>query len=258
MAWNKFPYPDPSYKYSAASLRKAWPRLHAGDAEPWPSDAAITKAWAAFHAGDFESAARQGLAAGPPGYAPANKASCIHAAYLETSRADKHQRLLEVARRCEQQQEQEPGNAAAWYWHAYALGRYSQDISVVKALAEGIGSKVKDSLEAALELAPRHADAHTALGVYHAEVISKIGSLIGGLTYGASDDKAIRHFKAALALNPGSAIARLEYANGLLLLDARHNAAEARALRREAAATTPHDAMERLDLELARQALKEY
>ncbi|HEY0488218.1 MAG TPA: hypothetical protein VGD30_01775, partial [Telluria sp.] len=67
MAWNKFPYPDPRYVYSAASLRKAWPRLHAGDAEPWPSDAAVVKAWIAFHAGDFESATRQGLAAGPPG-----------------------------------------------------------------------------------------------------------------------------------------------------------------------------------------------
>lgn len=257
MAWNTFPYPDPSYKYSAASLRKAWQRLHAGDAEPWPSEAAVVKAWIAFHAGDFESAARQGLAAGPPGYAPANKAICIHAAYLEKSKSDKHRRLLEVAQRCEQQQQQEPGNAAAWYWHAYALGRYSQDISVVKALAEGIGSQVKDSLEAALELAPRHADAHTALGVYHAEVISKIGSLIGALTYGASADKAIRHFKAALALNPDSAIARLEYANGLVMLDERGNAAEALALRRAAAAMTPHDAMERLDLELARQTLEQ-
>jgi tetratricopeptide (TPR) repeat protein len=257
MAWNTFPYPDPSYKYSAASLRKAWPRLHAGDAEPWPSEAAVVKAWIAFHAGDFESAARQGLAAGTPGYAPANKAICIYAAYLEESKSDKHRRLLEVAQRCERQQQQEPGNAAAWYWHAYALGRYSQDISVVKALAEGIGSTVKDSLEAALELAPRHADAHTALGVYHAEVISKIGSLIGGLTYGASADKAIRHFKAALALNPASAIARLEYANGLIMLDERDNTAKALALRREAAAMTPHDAMERLDLELARQTLEQ-
>ncbi|MCC6069426.1 hypothetical protein ACFSQU_09175 [Massilia sp. GCM10020059] len=257
MAWTTFPYPDPSYNYNAASLRKAWKHLHAGDAEPWPAEAAVLKAWIAFHAGEFESAARQGLAAGPPGYAPANKASCIHAAYLEESTPDKHRRLLEVAQRCEQQQQQEPGNAAAWYWHAYALGRYSQDISVVRALAEGIGSKVKDSLEAALELAPRHADAHTALGLYHAEVVSKIGSLIGGMTYGASADKAVRHFKAALALNPDSAIARLEYANGLIMLDQRDNAAEALALRRDAAAMTPHDAMERLDLELARQTLEQ-
>ncbi|HEY0490455.1 MAG TPA: hypothetical protein VGD30_13155, partial [Telluria sp.] len=237
--------------------RKAWPRLHAGDAEPWPSDAAVVKAWIAFHAGDFESATRQGLAAGPPGYAAANKASCIHATYLEHSQPHKHQRLREVAERCEQQQEAEPGNPAAWYWHAYALGRYSQDVSVIKALAEGIGSQVKDSLETTLGLAPRHADAHTALGVYHAEVISKVGSLIGGLTYGASAERAIRHFREALALNPDSAIARVEYANGLIMLEGRSKAAEAAALRREAAAMTPHDAMERLDIELARHALEE-
>lgn len=257
MAWSKFPYPDPAYVYTAARLRKAWPRLHAGDAEPWPTSTAVVKAWIAFHAGEFESAARQGLAAGTPGYAAANKASCIHAVYLEKSGPDKRKRLLEVAQRCEQQQEDEPDNPAAWYWHAYALGRYSQDISVLKALAEGIGTQVKDSLETALGLAPRHADAHTALAVYHAEVISKIGSLIGGLTYGASAGEAIRHFKAALALNPGSAIARVEYANGLIMLEGRKKAPEATALWREAAAMAPHDAMERLDLELAKQALEE-
>jgi tetratricopeptide (TPR) repeat protein len=256
MAWSKFPHPDPGFTYTTASLRKAWPRLHAGDAEPWPSDSAVVKAWIAFHAGEFESAARQGLAAGAEGYAVANKATCIHAVYLEKSRPEKRKRLLEVAQRCERQQEDEPGNAAAWYWHAYALGRYSQDISVLKALAEGIGTKVKDSLEATLGLAPRHADAHTALGVWHAEVISKIGSLIGGLTYGASSDEAVRHFKAALALNPGSAIARVEYANGLVMLEGRKKAAEAMALWREAAAMAPHDAMERLDIELAKQALE--
>lgn len=254
MARSKFPYPDPAFQYSAASLRKAWPRLHAGDAEPWPPSAAVVNAWIAFHAGEFESAERQGLDTGPPGYAVANKAVCIHAVYLEQSRSDKRRRLLEVAQRCEKRQEEEPGKAANWYWHAYALGRYSQDISVLKALAEGIGGKIKDSLETALALAPRHADAHTALGVYHAEVISKIGSLIGAMTYGASAAEAIRHFKMALALNPGSAIARVEYANGLLMLEGRRKATEAMALRREAAAMAPHDAMERLDIELAKQA----
>lgn len=257
MAWSKFPYPDPAFDYTPARLRKAWQRLHAGDAEPWPSEAAVIKAWIAFHAGEFERAAHQGSAAGQPGCAVANKASCVHAVYLEQSGTARRQRLLDVAQRCEQQQRQAPGNAAGWYWHAYALGRYAQDISVLKALAEGIGNKVKDSLHTALRLAPRHADAHTALGVYHAEVISKVGSLIGGLTYGASAEAAIRHFRAALALNPESAIARIEFANGLSMLEGSAKAAEAAALLHQAAAMAPHDAMERLDIERAKQAIAE-
>jgi hypothetical protein len=37
----------------------------------------------------------------------------------------------------------------------------------------------------AIALQPRHADAHIALGAFHAEVIDKVGALIGGMTYGA-------------------------------------------------------------------------
>jgi len=257
MAWAKFPYPDPAFVYTAASLKKAWGRLHAGDAEPWPHDAQVVEAWIAFHAGEFERAARQGLDAGMAGYAVANKAACIHAVYLEKSEAKERERLQQVVDRCEEQQAREPGNAAAFYWHAYALGRYSQAISVVKALTQGIAGKIKASLDTTLELAPRHADAHIALGVYHAEIIDKVGGLVGGLTYGASRNEALRHFKTALSLNPDSAIARVEYADALIMLDGRKQAQVALALCEEAAAMTPHDAMERLDIERAREELED-
>lgn len=257
MAWTRFPYPDPAYVYTGAALKKAWRRLHAGDAEPWPHEAPVVDAWIAFHAGQFEQAVRQGLAAGLAGYAAANKAACIHAVYLETSETKKSERLWQVVERCEQQQAQQPSNAAGFYWHAYALGRYSQTISVVKALAQGMGGKIQASLDTALALAPRHADAHIALGVYHAEIIDKVGALVGGLSYGASRAKAISHFETALSLNPDSAIARVEYADALVMLDGRKQAKAALALCEGAAVMTPHDAMERLDVERARQALED-
>lgn len=255
MAWARFPYPDQRFHYSATGLKEAWRGLHAGDAEPWPRGAALVEAWIAFHAGDFEQAAKKGLALGLPGHAVANKASCMQAVYLDRSADTKCERLQEVIRRCELQQAQQPEKAAAFYWHAYALGRYAQEISVVQALAQGIGGKVRASLDATLALAPRHADAHIALGVYHAEIIDKIGAVIARLSYGASRADAIAHFKKALSLNPASAIARVEYARALSMLDGRGADAEAAALRREAADAEPHDAMERLDIERARQEL---
>lgn len=257
MAWASFPYPDPSFVYTAAGLRKAWRRLHAGDAEPWPEETPLVEAWIAFHAGRFEEAARLGLDAGLDGYAVANKATCIHAAYLDSSAARKSERFLQVAERCEHQQRRQPGNPAAFYWHAYALGRHAQAVSVVKALAQGIGGKVKSSLDTTLALAPRHADAHVALGVYHAEIIDKAGALLGGLSHGASRAAALGHFRQALALNPDSIIARVEYAQALAMLGGRKEAQSAIALCEEAAAMQPHDAMERLDVERARQALED-
>ena len=53
-----------------------------------------------------------------------------------------------------------------------------------------------------------------------------------------------------------SAIARIEYANGLILLFGKSRIADAEKLYKEAAACKPADAMERLDVELARSELE--
>lgn len=257
MAWSKFPHPDDAYVYTAASLKKNWARLHVGDAEPFPKDARLVEAWIAFHAGDFERATHIGLDVGVDGYSVAHKATCMYATYLEKSEKKKIATFEEVAERCERQQQEQPDNAAGYYWHAYALGRYAQGISVVKALAQGVGAKVKHSLDMTLKLAPKHADAHIAMGAYHSEIIDKVGAMIGGLTYGVKKEEGYKHFKKALELNPESAIARIEYANALVMLDGKKKMDEAVGLYEAAAACEPRDAMERLDVELAKEELED-
>jgi hypothetical protein len=217
----------------------------------------VVGAWIAFHAGDFAQAAKAGLAAGGAGLTAANKATAIYANYLEANDKRKLALFEEVAARAERQQAAEPRNANAFYWQAYALGRYAQGISVAKALAQGIGGRVKGALETTIKLAPRHADAHIALAAYHAEVIDKVGSMIGGLTYGASKDTALKLYETALKLLPDSAIARIEYANGLVMLEGKKGLARAEKLYAEAAACEPLDAMERLDVELAKAELED-
>lgn len=257
MAWNKFPHPDKAFNYAGAALKKNWERLHRGDCEPFPLDAKVLEAWRAYHAGDFGKAVEQGLACGPAGLAVANKAAAIYATYLENDDERKLALLREVAARCEAWQKEAPECANAWYLHAYALGRYSQGISVVKALAQGLGGRIRESLERAIALEPKHADAHIALGAYHAEVIDKVGSLVGGLTYGAKKDAGVEHFETALRLNPDSAIARIEYGNGLAMMFGRSKMKDAERCYREAAACSPMDAMERLDVDLAKAELED-
>ena len=256
-AWAKFPYPDKSFVYTTATLKKSWDRLHRGDAEPYPKSDAVIDAWIAFHAGDFQKAAELGAKAGDDGANIANKAQAIYANYLEENDKRKLELFDEVATRAEKLQAKQPKNANAFYWQAYALGRYAQGISVVKALSQGIGGKVKAALETAIKLAPKHADAHTALGAYHAEVIDKVGAMIGGLTYGAKKDTALKMYQAGLKLNPNSAIARIEYANGLVMLEGKKALKEAEKLYNDAAECEPADAMERLDVELAKAELEE-
>ena len=254
--WSAFPYDGAAYRYDGPALKQHWARLHAGDAEPWPRDLAVQAAWTLFHAGDFQLACEAGLKAGGAGITAANKAQCIHANYLERSEKQKLALLLEVAQRAVAQQGADPANANAHYWQAYALGRYSQGISVTQALAQGLGSKVKKALEIAIELSPGHADAHVALGSFHAEVIDKVGKLLGR-TQGADAAVGLKMFRAALKLNPGSAIAMVECANGLVMLEGDKKMAEAEKLYAQAAASTPMDAMERLDVEMARSELED-
>jgi hypothetical protein len=254
--WTAFPYDASNYTYDAAALKKQWARLHASDAEPCPKDAGVLAAWAAFHRGDFQTAYDLGLKAGGAGVTAANKAQSIYANYLEKNEKKKLEMFLEVSERAEAQQAEDPKNASAYYWQAYALGRYSQGISVARALAQGLGAKIKSALETTLQLAPKHADAHAALGTFHAEVIDKVGKLLGK-TQGADAATGLKMFKKALELNPHSAVLRVEYANGLVMLEGEKKMKEAEKLYAEAAAHDPADAMERLDVEMAKAEMDE-
>lgn len=254
--WTEFPHPG-DYTFDANSLKKSWARLHQGDCEPLPKEAAVLEAWVLFHNGQLQKAAEAGLKAGGNGITVANKATSIYANYLEAKEKTKLDMFMEVASRAEAQQESDPKNANAYYWQAYALGRYGQGISVAKALAQGLGSKVKGALEQAIKLQPKHADAHIALAAFHAEVIDKVGSLIGGMTYGAKKDIGLSLYKEALQLNPGSAIGMVEYANGMVMLEGDKKMKEATRLYEQAAASKPLDATERLDVEMAKAELED-
>ncbi|MFY9894215.1 MAG: hypothetical protein WAK63_08780 [Xanthobacteraceae bacterium] len=279
--WKVFPYADAGYAYAGPALKAHWSRLHRGDCEPYLDAASMKQliarhpqlamsnqsidaaavtlqdAWRAYHRGDFAEAMELGLAIGLIGYNVANKATNIYATYLEKGEKAKLDLFLQSAGRAERLTECAETLANAWYFHAQALGRYSQGISVIKALAEGLGGKVKHALEQTIALEPRHADAHIAMGTYHAEVINKVGAMLGGLTYGASREAGVKHFETALKLNPHSAIARIEYANGLVMMFGKTKLPQATRLYQEAAACAPADAMERLDAELAKSELED-
>lgn len=273
--WISFPHADKAYDYAGAALKKSWAKLHKGDCEPFPDAALLKKlakahpdldpshaldkvaddlqdAWRAYHRGDFGSAIEAGLGLGPIGYNVANKAANIYATYLETDKDQKLTILFEAAKRAEELQKRAASLANAWYLHAQALGRYGQGLSVAKALAEGLGGKIKASLEKAIAIEPKHADAHIALGAYNSVVVKQLGPMVGKLTYGASKEEGLRHFEMAVKLNPNTAIGRIEYANGLVMLFGKSKIDEATKLYEGAASHKPADAMERLDVELAK------
>ena len=248
--WTVFTCSD-DYPFDAKRVRKNWSRLHAGDQEPLPLDDRVLDAWALFHRGEFQHAAELGLQAGLAGITVTSKATCIYANYLEPREKVRQRLFLDTADRAAALAAVDPLNANAFYWQGYAMGRYSQGISVAKALAQGVGGKVKSALEKAIALQPRHADAHIALGAFHAEVIDKVGSLIANMTYGAKKETSLNLFEKALTLTPQSAIAKIEFANALVILEGDKRMAEATRYYEQAAGTRALDATERLDVEMA-------
>lgn len=273
-AWPAFPHSDAAFEYPGEALASAWPKLHGGDCEPYPDlnragallralpkppkgltaadlASALQQAWRDFHAGRFQAACERGAALGALGASVAVKATGIHASHLVEDEALRLERFQTAVALAEQAQQALPDEANSHYRHAYALGRYSQAISIAKALQQGLAGRIRHSLERAIELAPKHAEAHTALALYHAEVIAKIGSMIGGLTYGAKASEAERHIRTALRLTPQAPIVHVEHANLLLLLHGRKGEDAAAAAFEKAAKCKPRDAMEALDAAFA-------
>ncbi len=254
--WVAFAHPAKEFTYAGEALKKSWDKLHRGDCEPFPKDPGAQEAWRLFHQGKFAEAVERGREAGGAGITAANKAQSIYANGVETREASKIALFEEVMKRAEQQAREQPGNANAHYLYAYAAGRYSQRISVVKALAQGYGGRIRAALDAAVKLQPKHAEAHVALGAYHAEIIDKVGALVGGLTYGAKKDAGEEHFRKALKLTPDSPIAHIEMANGLVMMHGRKMVEEAGKLYAKAAGLKPRDAMEKIDVDAARAELE--
>ncbi len=254
--WVAFPHAAKAFAYPGESLKKSWDSLHRGDCEPFPKDPEVQEAWRLFHQGKFAEAVALGLASGGAGITVANKAQAIYANSLEPKENAKIALFEEVMKRAEAQAKSEPKNPNAHYQYAYAAGRYSQRISVAKALAQGYGGRIRAALEAALRLAPKHAEAHVAMGAYHAEIIDKVGALVGGLTYGAKKEAGEEHFRKALKLTPESPIAHIEMANGMVLMHGKKMIEDAGKLYARAAAMAPRDAMEKLDVEGARKELE--
>lgn len=275
--WTAFAHPDKGFDYAGDKLAKAWKDLHAGDLEPFPDEkhvtallkgnpklgkeakamcAALQDAWRAFHRGDFQHAFEGGTALGAVGASVAIKAGGIHATYLLEGEKAKIARYEQLVALAETAVSALPDEANSHYRHAFAVGRLSQAISIAKALAQGLAGKVRLSLDETLERAPRHAEAETALGLYHAEIVGKVGGMLAKLTYGASATEAEKHLKQALKLTPASPIAWIEYGNGLLLLHGEQREDEVAEAWDKAAKLKPRDAMEALDANWAREQLE--
>jgi len=224
--WEQLPE-DFTFDYNQEQLANVWSQLHTGDQYAYPLSLddydkeilnAQAQAWLDYHNGDYQAAAEAGLELAEHGAVILAKSVAAYCDYLCEDEDEILALLKSTIDICESAAKVLPDCANTQFVNALIMGRYSQRISITKALSQGLGGKIKTYLETTLELEPNHAEAHTAMALYHAEIIDKIGAMIGGLTYGAKKPVAMKHFEISMQLTPDVPIAAIEYANGLLLL----------------------------------------
>ena len=248
-------YSGREFKLAGGALKKRWSELHKGNLEPFPDSVPAQQAWRAYHEGRFGDAVRAAEKYGDECLLPAAFAATMYTHYLENDDDEKLGMFEYAVDLAEAAVEFDPESANAHFMLAVALGRYSQFISILEALAKGVAPRVKKSVTECLALEPDHAEAHVTLATWHAEIVDKLGSMLAGLKYGAKNRLAEEHFDTAIELCPDSPFPYIERANGVILMYGDDGEDEARELLEIAVTMTPVEAMQVLDIERAKARL---
>jgi len=245
-------------------IKNNWSALHGGDQEPWPENPDLQNLWLLFHQGQYLKAAEEAEPLFPENHdaiVVACKALSTWAHYLESDDNEAKSQLLRAAKLAEtaiaELAKPSPHHKNLYYQYAFALGRYGQKISITQALADGLAGKIKQALDQTLALDSNHADAHTALATYQAEIIQKLGKFAAKLTYGAVPDDALSHYQQGIELAPESVSARTEMADGLLMVYGKKRLKDAVAIYQQAYEIEPLDKLTELDHGLAEEELKD-
>ena len=246
--WQDTPVDMSDLDLSGDGLRQNWEAMHRGNREPFPADPRLQDAWRAYHLGQFARAAEIGTAMGRDGCVPAAFATTIYAQYVEPDGERKPVLFKTAMALCGIAVAAGVSTPNLHYMHAVAMGRYSQFISMIEALAQGFGGRIKEQVERCLELDPNHAEGHLTFGGWHAAITDQAGGLMARMMYGATQDEAIAHFDEAVRLVPDSVVVHLEYARGLETMFGDSEKARIVEELEKALALRPMDAMQRLDL----------
>lgn len=252
--WQPCPVQVSDLDLSGDGLRQHWDTLHQGCPEQFPETPAVQAAWRHYHLGEFAQAYGTGLAAGRAGVVPAAFAITIQAQYVEQDEKYRASLFKQAMKLCEEAEENGLVNANLHYIHAVAMGRYSQSISIIEALAQGFGGRIKEQLQKCLDLSPKHAEAHATFAGWHAAISDQAGGLMARMLYGATQDGAHEHYEMAVGYAPEAVLPRSEYARGLEVMYGEKEAGIREHLN-QALQLKAVDAMQRLDQQAAREHL---
>lgn len=293
--WKPFAQDQSAYDYSGDKLHDAWPQLTRGfganypfpDAD-WvikmakqnpkavqmtvdaglgfsgkPEEAAAYAAqlqdvWRLMFRGDFAQAKTDGLKLGVGGQVPAMFAQVVYALFLAPDQDSKQKLLEEVISYTDQAGPLVNADPMAMFGRVYAKARLGEELPVAVVLKRGYTSQIPKELDALLKKSPNQPYALALYGGYQAGVIRKVGSFVGGLTYGVDADKMEQYFARSFKQANNLPIGHYEYANALTYVYGDDEYAKALSQLKIAVAIKPINAMEALEVAHAKKLLASF
>ncbi len=182
-----------------------------------PAGAQDMPATALYARGDYADAIRAGEAAhDAAGYAIAARAALSDAMLRNTPCFECLQQAETLAL---QAVAADPQSSDGQTWLAAALGYQTRIKGVAWARLHGLPGRARAALDAAIRANPANANAVSALGAWHIEVVKGAGPFLARVLYGATLAEAMVLFDRAGRLAPENAAVRYQIALALAALD---------------------------------------
>jgi len=179
----------------------------------------LQQVWRFHFQGQYQHAYELGMQLGPAGLLPAIYSKLVHTTFLIENNNEKQQQFLAVDRLTQALIPLAPDYNFLLFGDAYQKARRLELMSTTEATASGLLGPTQDVLKSLHQEYPNNQLYSAMLAGIDAGIIERVGSFLGGMTYGADEDKAIQLFNQALRQENRLAVLYHEYAQVLIRLD---------------------------------------
>ena len=177
---------------AASSLKTATQ----GDYQPLSEQ--LQQVWRLHYSGQYEQAWTLGNRLGPLGEIAANYARLINASFILTAPDTRLAEFRACAESSQASLQLAPDYALAEYGLVYARVRMLEMMDNAQARSSGYIGFAQQSLASLAKSYPQEPVYKVTQGGLEAGIVARIGSFLGSLTYGVSEDSAISAFNTAL------------------------------------------------------------
>lgn len=212
-----------------------------------PLAEAIQQAWRLHYEGKYEASYKLGVQLGVAGSVPAIYSKLMYTTFMVHSSAEKLTLFREVAEKSEDSLQLTPDYDFGTFGLLYARVRILEQLGTSAALATGFLGSTQKSLKKLTERNPINSLYPTTLGGIQAGVVERVGSLIGRVTYGATEGRTIKHFQQALDLQENLPVIYNEFIVALSRINPKKHKVLIQDLATHCLALTPYSAEEALN-----------